>query len=98
MSGFFALLLSFPSFQSQLTKMRSLGFLKTKLVRSLEFPNAGTWSFFKELALMESGKLGMLRERGARVSGERAGWGRLRDSRAELGCRAWRSEGARRSC
>jgi hypothetical protein len=97
-SSVFASLSSFLSFQLQLTKMRSLGFLKAGLVRSLEFPDAGTLSFFKELALMESGKLDMLRERGVRVSGERAGWGRLRDNRAELGCRAWRSEGARRSC
>jgi hypothetical protein len=94
-SGFFALLMSFLSFQLQLTKMRSLGFLKTELVRSLEFSNAGALGFFKELALMESGKLDMLRERGVRVSGRAGRW---RDNRAELGCRAWRSEGARRSC
>jgi hypothetical protein len=97
-SGFVASLLSFSSFQVQLTKMRSLSFLEKELVRSLEFPNAGTLSVFKKLALMESGKLKMLRKRGVRLSGERACWGRLRDNMAGLGCRAWKSGGVRLGC
>jgi hypothetical protein len=60
-------LLSLLCLELQLTKMGSLGVLEAELVFDLEFPDSDRLSFFEEPALMESGKLEVLRKRGVGV-------------------------------